>query len=648
MRFMSRVFAIGMVFAAVTIDAHAQDICGQPPTPNSPVQYVSDAAFDQMVGGGTLVPVTLELCTETKLGALFEYLQDEAYVANYLQRNPELTDLAALVESRPDPNDPYVQRNANGTYDVTVFNSAGSFYQGVYLPNGVAPVPIATVKNYGRRTKMHQLAASIRNATDPVAQLQIYTNLYNQLPQAFLDGAGAPAGVASTPIVSPAQLQGASLDTILDALDLLTSQWRTIIPLFPPSPVISAVSCSAEVGVNSIASTEGGEVYYGDETPWAPNPPPVFPPITCRAPQAFGLYVNFDFTNKNAVSCVKNQGNRGTCGVFAATAAVEELITLSTGNHVNLSEQDFEENLTLSRANPPTQLFFDGYDSGLALSWALVNHYNFAYENQWDYNPSWNQPIQPAPPATPVYEYVDTCLNYPYPLLEPACSESAPQALEVCTSSGSPHLERCGFQAAVLPERSPYLIGPGSFLDMNYNTDQATSTSKSSVVGSITDIWIASGVPPPSSSCQSSTCPPAYGTGPHPHLTVNQMILALAMGNSVILGFEETDGFSKQYYTPCCDALPACPTCMPPRPVAGDLTTDAGGHNIQVIGYIDNSQVNAVMPPPPNGPGPAVGEGYFILKNSWGPCTGDGGYFYMDSAYVKARAQSVYVITPGS
>jgi hypothetical protein len=47
MRFISKALGIAIVFAAVTIGARAQDICGQPTTANSPVQYVSDAQFDQ-------------------------------------------------------------------------------------------------------------------------------------------------------------------------------------------------------------------------------------------------------------------------------------------------------------------------------------------------------------------------------------------------------------------------------------------------------------------------------------------------------------------------------------------------------------------------------------------------------------------------
>src|SRR5208282_2681086 len=127
MRLVSKVLAICIVFAVVASGAHAQGICGLPPTPNSPVQYVSDDVFNQMLGGGSLISITPEFCAEAVIGGLFQYLQDEAYVADYLQRNPELTDLAALAASTPNPNDPYVQPNQNGTYDVTIFNSAGSF-----------------------------------------------------------------------------------------------------------------------------------------------------------------------------------------------------------------------------------------------------------------------------------------------------------------------------------------------------------------------------------------------------------------------------------------------------------------------------------------------------------------------------------------
>jgi len=54
----------------------------------------------------------------------------------------------------------------------------------------------------------------------------------------------------------------------------------------------------------------------------------------------------------------------------------------------------------------PPQLFADGYDAGFALGNVLQANYQFAYEDQWDYNPS-------SVSAVHRFEYVNTCLNYP-------------------------------------------------------------------------------------------------------------------------------------------------------------------------------------------------------------------------------------------
>jgi len=66
----------------------------------------------------------------------------------------------------------------------------------------------------------------------------------------------------------------------------------------------------------------------------------------------------------------------------------------------------------------------------------------------------------------------------------------------------------------------------------------------------------------------------------------------------------------------------------------GDQTTDAGGHNIHVVGFVSNQDL-AANPATATAP-PGSGGGYFILKNSWRPCAGDAGYYYMPVDYVKA------------
>lgn len=534
--------------------------------PSGPVITITDAQFDQMVQAGTLIPFTAQSLSAAGAAAITAYAQNSAIVAGYLRQHPELTDLAALAALRPNPNDPNVKLNPNGNYNVIIANAKGG---------------TRTVQNLGLGTKMAQLAASIQASQLPAVQLQNYTAMYNQLPVSFVNGPNPP--------IAPSQLQGASLETILDAIDAVGAQWPTIVKMISSRIHITPVGCSAEVGANvSLAET-----YYGDEA-LAPPPEP-----TCSAPSATGIYANFDFTNKGALTCVKDQGNRGTCGVFAATSAVEELIALKTGVHVNLSEQDFWQTLTLNLTTPP-QLFADGYDVGFALGNVLQANYQFAYEDQWDYNPSWSQP-------NTGFEYVNTCLNYPSS--EPACSDSAPQATEYCVVSL--HDVRCGFKAAVLSGRSPYSIGPGSWV--KYGDSVATGIT--SVVGEILNVWQPSG-------------PTGPGAGPHPNSSVHQMILALANNNTVMLGFEETNGFggAPGGYVPFTKA---------------DITTDAGGHNVHVVGFVSAADVAAKIPTAP----PAKGEGYFIIKNSWGECYGDGGFYYMPTEYVKARAQSIYIVS---
>jgi C1A family cysteine protease len=59
------------------------------------------------------------------------------------------------------------------------------------------------------------------------------------------------------------------------------------------------------------------------------------------------------------------------------------------------------------------------------------------------------------------------------------------------------------------------------------------------------------------------------------------------------------------------------------------------------VGFVSNTELLATIPTAPK----AKGEGYFILKNSWRQCYGDAGYYYMATEYVKALAQSIYIVS---
>ena len=48
-------------------------------------------------------------------------------------------------------------------------------------------------------------------------------------------------------------------------------------------------------------------------------------------------------------------------------------------------------------------------------------------------------------------------------------------------------------------------------------------------------------------------------------------------------------------------------------------------HVVMLVGYVTNAELKAKLPNAPEG----AGGGYFIAKNSWGSCWGDGGYAYL-------------------
>jgi hypothetical protein len=283
--------------------------------------------------------------------------------------------------------------------------------------------------------------------------------------------------------------------------------------------------------------------------------------------------------------------------VFAATSAIEELIARDTGTKVNLSEQDFYENLAYKWA---PDLYGSGFDGGLALQNAISNKYQFAYENTWDYNPSWlliMTPLPVCPKCNQTYQFINSCTNYPS--TEPGCSDSNPQAPEYCTVVDSPPLGilnvECGFTAAVLSSHSPY--SAGSYSAVN--------------------IWHPSG----------TIDPHRPGIAPDVNLSMELVVLNLLLNNAVILGFN----LSEDYLSPSGGYVDY---------VEGDKTS-VGGHNVHLVGAITNEDLLAKVPSAP----PGAGGGYFIIKNSLGLCAGDAGYYYLPFDYVSHEAISIWAVS---
>jgi hypothetical protein len=75
---------------------------------------------------------------------------------------------------------------------------------------------------------------------------------------------------------------------------------------------------------------------------------------SCETPDPAGILANFGWPGKDLLTCMKNQGNRGTCHIFRLHLRYGGADRPDTGIHVNLSEQDFQENEKLlgTRAFP--------------------------------------------------------------------------------------------------------------------------------------------------------------------------------------------------------------------------------------------------------------------------------------------------------
>lgn len=195
-----------------------------------------------------------------------------------------------------------------------------------------------------------------------------YTHAYQILPPSFRTGLEPPAVVNELPkrklmtrIVAIADLMRRDFNPIRLAITETVA-----IPTFLVNPI---KACTAEIGWES--GGDDGERSercavgdYADD----------------------GIMKNVDFVLKEDLTCVKDQGARGTCVAHAVNAVVESTILATGGDPENLSEQNlyFWAVVTTNFADR----HLDGLYPDEVYDALIERDYKLQYEDNWNYNRS--------------------------------------------------------------------------------------------------------------------------------------------------------------------------------------------------------------------------------------------------------------------
>lgn len=112
-----------------------------------------------------------------------------------------------------------------------------------------------------------------------------------------------------------------------------------------------------------------------------------------------------------------------------------------------------------------------------------------------------------------------------------------------------------------------------------------------------------------------------------PGLSLEWLKIALAADFTVVLGHPVTAGWDDASLTGGFVVYKPNDTIL-------------GGHGTHAVGFIDNDKLAYILPTAP----PGAGGGYLIIKNSWGNCVGDGGFYYLPYQSVLDYAADVNIL----
>jgi hypothetical protein len=248
------------------------------------------------------------------------------------------------------------------------------------------------------------------------------------------------------------------------------------------------------------------------------------------------------------------------------------LVWKTHGVRANLSEQAYYNRGRTKWDFPYGSI--DGLMAELGFKGMREENFLLYFENQWNYNPSAQRvktctAMQGSTCVQAVYK--NSCVGY-----GETCSDTIHQSQFLCAKKDT--WMYCGYS---VPEKNP--------------------SSQGYRIGDSYQFW------DPTNKAMS-----LFG-----------IQLALAMKYTVVLGQPVTSAWD-------CAEISTTKDCPSRGRVDGFMSyvqndKIRGGHGTHIVGFIDNSTLASLLPSAPTG----AGGGYFIVKNSWGNCWGDGGFVYV-------------------
>jgi len=517
----------------------------EPPPPGA--EFISNEEHAALVEAGEWRPVTPHDEERAAEALAMEDAEDEAFLANYASEHPGVM----LLPDDPPADDPDLVLLDSGNYLLTVTTRDG--WERDFVTMG---------HRYWQRTVVE---GRKRFATRE-NQEAIYREVVSNLPGSWAVELDLPDPDNLDPGLSAGEIQ--DLTRVVTGPDISAAILADLVfPNAPDGPPRYLDNCMEAIGASADSAELAGSLYDG----------------SCDL-DPDGIVARYDFPLRDHMTCVKDQGHRGTCTGFASTGAIEAAVSRTHDLRVNLSEQAYYNQARLHwdgvfYSLDWTLSSLDGLLAERGLRGMVDDAWLLYFEEQWPYNASPNRTETCA--LTEGGQCVAARFQHSCDDYEGfACSDSTHQGRLHCTDYG--FVRVCGYSA---PQYNPMSYGYRIF--------------------GATQIWDPTDV----------------------EFSIALTKIVLAIGKPVILGHPITTRWDL-----------AAATDGYINYLAGD--TNKGGHGSLIVGFIDNDDLATYVPTAPAG----AGGGYFIVKNSWSNCSGDGGFIYVPYDSVREYTPDLTVL----